>query len=327
MAGSGRARVPSTAAAVGESREERRLLRRQTLARAIRMRPFYLLLLAALVLLVVFRYVPMYGVLIAFKDYNYYDGILRSPWNQFQHFRWLFQDPFFYRVLFNTVYLSILRIVFGFPTPIVLALLLNEVRGVAFKKTVQTVSYLPHFMSWVVLAGILSEVLLPQRGIVAFVYTGLGLEPVNWLTNRATFRGLLVATGIWRGVGWGSIVYLAALSSVDPGLYESASIDGAGRFRQAVSISLPSLAPVVVILLLLDIGHILDESFEQIFNLYNPLVYEVSDIFETYIYRSGIQQGRFDYTAAVGLFKNGVGGAILVAANSVVKRVSGYALW
>ena len=305
----------------------RRILKKQTLARAIRMRSFYMLLLMAFVLLVVFKYVPIYGLIIAFKNFNFSDGMLRSPWNQFKHFKWLFRDPFFFRVFFNTFWLSVLRIVFGFPCPIILALLLNEVKNSFYKKTVQTISYLPHFISWVILAGILTEILSPQRGIVGFIYTRLGLEPVNWLANKPTFRGLLVATGIWQGIGWGSIIYLAALSSVDPGLYESASIDGANRLHKALYITLPSLVPVMTILLLLQIGHILDESFAQIFNLYNPLVYEVADIFETYIYRSGIEQARYDYSTAVGLFKNVVGVFVLVVANSVIKRFSEYAIW
>ena len=155
-----------------------------------------------------------------------------------------------------------------------------------------------------ILAGILTEILSPQRGIIAYFYTLVGLEPVHWLTNKATFRGMLVVTGIWQGIGWSSIIYLAALSSIDPGLYESASIDGANRWQKALRITLPSLIPVMTILFLIQIGNILDESFAQIFNLYNPLVYPVADVFETYIYRSGIEEAKFDYSAAVGLFKN-----------------------
>ena len=269
----------------------RRVLKRQTIARAIRMRPVYLLLLLSMTLLVVFKYGPIYGLIIAFKDYNFYDGALGSPWNDFAHFKRLFKDPFFLRVFFNTFWLSVLRLVFGFPCPIILALLLNEVRVSLYKRVVQTISYLPHFISWVILAGILTEILSPQRGIIAHFYTLLGMEPVHWLTNKATFRGLLVVTGIWQGIGWSSIVYLAALSSIDPGLYESASIDGANRWQKTLSITLPSLIPVMTILFLIQIGHILDESFAQIFNLYNPLVYSVADVFDTYIYRSGIEGG------------------------------------
>ena len=305
----------------------RRVLRRQTIARAIRMRPIYLLLLLSMSLLVVFKYGPIYGLIIAFKDYNFYDGALGSPWNDFAHFRRLFKDPFFLRVFFNTFWLSVLRLVFGFPCPIILALLLNEVRVPLYRRVVQTISYLPHFISWVILAGILTEILSPQRGIIAYFYTLLGMEPVHWLTNKATFRGLLVVTGIWQGIGWSSIVYLAALSSIDPGLYESASIDGANRWQKTLRITLPSLIPVMTILFLIQIGHILDESFAQIFNLYNPLVYSVADVFDTYIYRSGIEEAQFDYSAAVGLFKNVAGVIILVAANSIIKRFSEYHIW
>ena len=291
------------------------------------MRHVYSLLALCLGLLVVFKYLPIYGVIIAFKDFNFQQGMLRSPWNNFEHFRWLFQDPFFYRTLFNTFYISVLRIIFSFPAPIILAMLLNEVRLTPFKRITQTVSYLPHFISWVILAGILTEILSPQRGIIAYLSTQLGSEPVNWLVQRSTFRGLLVATGIWQGVGWGSIIYLAALSSVDPTLYEAASIDGANRFHQARYISLPSLIPAIVILFLLQVGNILEESFQQIFNLYNPLVYKVADVFSTYIYRSGIEEARYGYTTAVGLFQNTVGIVVLVAANWVIRRFSEYAIW
>ena len=303
------------------------ILRQQTFRRAARMRSFYVLLSLSLALLIVFKYVPIYGALIAFKDFNVVEGILGSPWNNFAWFKQLFADPFFFRVVWNTFWLSILRIVFAFPAPIILALLLNELRSTVYKRAVQTVSYLPHFMSWVVLGGILREVLSPRRGIIAFLFEVVGLEPVTWLINVPTFRGVLVATGIWQSVGWGTIVFLAALSSVDTELYESAEIDGAGRFTKAVRITLPAMVPVIVILLLLLLAKVLDESFDQIFNLYNPLVYEVADVIDTYIYRSGILEGNYSYSAAVGLFKN-VGGLILVlGVNAVVRRFSEYGLW
>jgi putative aldouronate transport system permease protein len=314
-------------AAVPAEEAYRTVLRRQTISRAIRMRHVYLLMLLAFALLIIFKYLPIYGLVIAFKDYNFYDGLLGSPWNDFAHFKRLFKDPFFLRVFFNTFWLSVLRLVFGFPFPIILVLLLTEVRISWFKRTVQTISYLPHFISWVILAGILTEILSPQRGIIAHLYTLVGLEPVHWLTNKATFRGLLVSTGVWQSMGWTSIIYLAALSGVDPGLYETASIDGANRWHKARHISLPSLVPVMTILFLIQVGRILDESFAQIFNLYNPLVYAVADIFETYIYRVGIEHAQFDYSAAVGLFKNVAGVIILVVANSLIKRYSEYAIW
>ena len=229
------------------NRDVRKVIRRQTLNRAKRMHEYYIMLLIPVVLLVVFKYLPMYGIIIAFKDFSIGRGIHDSPWNNFEHFKRLFQDPFFYRITRNTVIISVYRIVFGFPAPIILALLLNEIRSVAYKKTVQTLSYLPHFVSWVVLAGIFVEILSAQRGPIAYLFTLVGLEPVSWLTYKPTFRGVLVVTGIWQSVGWGSIVYLASLSSIDPSLYETASIDGANRFQQAVRITVPSLMPVMTI--------------------------------------------------------------------------------
>lgn len=324
MRNSGRTRESATAAIEDAYRDT---IRKQAISRARRMYPLYLLLLFSFVPLVVFHYAPLYGILIAFKDFRVPEGILGSPWNNFKHFRWLFTDPFFLRVLWNTFYLSILRMVFAFPAPILLALLLNEVRSPTYKKVIQSVSYLPHFISWVILGGIIIEILSPQRGILAYVFTLLGRKPPNLLTQASTFRGLLVVTGIWQGAGWSSIVYLAALSSIDPGLYESASIDGANRFQKAVSITLPSLVPVISILAILAVGHILDDSFNQIFNLYNPLVYEVADVFGTYIYRSGIMEARYDYAAALGLFRNVVGAVLLVGVNMLGKRFTEYVLW
>ena len=191
----------------------------------------------------------------------------------------------------------------------------------------QTLSYLPHFVSWVVLAGIFVEILSAQRGPIAHLFTLVGLEPVSWLTYKPTFRGVLVVTGIWQSVGWGSIVYLASLSSIDPGLYETASIDGANRWQQAIRITVPSLLPVITILFLLNVSQILNAGFEQIFNLFNPSVYEVADVIDTYIYRSGFVERRWAYNTGVGLFKNVVGLILLIGANAVIKRYSEYGIW
>ena len=305
----------------------RSVLREQSLARAKRMYLNYIMLIPPVVGLIIFHYAPIYGVLIAFKDFNFRLGILRSPWNDFEHFKIIFMDPFFVRVLRNTIIISVYRIIFGFPAPIILALLLNEIRLTTYKKVLQTVSYLPHFVSWVVLSGILMEVLSPQRGPVAAIFNLVGLEPIHWLSHAPTFRGLLVVTGIWQGIGWGAIVYLAALSSIDPALYETAAIDGANRFQQAVHITVPSLIPIITILFILSLGGILNAGFEQIFNLYNALVYEVADVIDTYIYRSGIQGTRWGFSAAMGLFKNLVGLVLIVAANAFIKRFSEYGIW
>ncbi len=301
--------------------------RRKTLERAWRMRQFYLLLAPAGVLLIVFKYVPMYGAGIAFVDYNIVKGILGSAWNNFKWFEWVFNDFFFWRVLRNTVILSLLRLAFGFPAPILFALLLNEVRNTSFKRSVQSVSYLPHFLSWVVLGGIIRELLSVQRGVVPYLMAAVGLEPINFLTNIPTFRPLLVATGIWQSVGWGSVIYLAALSGIDPELYESATVDGANRLQMALRVTLPALTPVMTILLLLQLGNILEQGWDQIFNLYNDVVVSVSDVFETLVYRSGIEGAKFSYATAINLFQNAVGLALLILSNQIVRRRNEYAIW
>ena len=278
--------------------------------------------------LFVFHYLPIWGVIIAFKDFRIGLGILGSPWNDFQHFRDLFLDPYFGRVLRNTIIISLLKIIFGFPAPVILALLLNELRNPAFKKAVQSISYLPHFMSWVVIAGVVMEILSPQRGLPAFIGYLFGAEEVpNLFMDRTLFRPLLVVTHIWQSVGWGTIVYLAAISTIDPTLYDVSAVDGAGRLSTMTHITLPALVPVMTILFLLSLGHLLNAGFEQIFNLYNPLVYEVADIIDTYVYRVGILDIRFEFGAAVGLFKNVIGVILLVAANAIIRRFSEYAIW
>jgi len=287
----------------------------------------YLFFLVPACLLFIFNYVPMYGVLIAFKKFRIASGILGSPWNDFQNFKDFFATPFFLRILRNTVIISLQRLVFGFPAPIILALLLNEVNHMPFKRVVQTISYLPHFMSWVVLAGIIIEVLSPQRGLVGVIYGLLGMDAPNLMNSRAFFRPMLIATGIWQSVGWGTIIYLAAISSIDPEMYEAAEIDGASRLQRAAHITIPSLVPVIIILFILSIGGILNAGFDQIFNLYSPLVYEVADIIDTYVYRVGITEMRFDYSTAVGLFKNAIGIVLLLGTNLVTRRFSEYGIW
>ena len=291
------------------------------------MQLLYVLLLLPIVLAIIFRYLPMYGVLIAFKDYRWGSGVLESPWNNFDHFKRFFSNPFFGRILFNTVYISLLRILFAFPAPIVLALLVNEVNSNAFKKTVQTVSYLPHFMSWVVLASIVTEFFSPTRGPVGYVYVLLGREPVNWLNSADMFRGLLIVTGVWKEVGWGAIIYLAALSSIDLSLYENAVVDGANRFQRVLHITLPALVPIMIILFILNLGNVLDAGFEQIFNLYSPLVYSVADVIDTYIYRAGILDQKYGFSAAIGLFKNVIGLLLIVGSNFIIRRFSEYGIW
>ncbi len=291
------------------------------------MRLLYALMLPGILQLFVFRYVPIYGLLIAFKDFRYDLGIIGSPWNHLEHFKRLFVNPYVWRVLKNTVVISVLRILFGFPAPIIFAILLNELKSPLFKRTVQSVSYLPYFLSWVVLAGIFVEMLSPQRGIVGFIWTLFGKTPPLLLTKSSAFRPILIGTGVWKGVGWGSIIYLAAMTAIDPALYDAARIDGANRFQEAVHVTLPSLVPIMTILFILGLGSILNAGFDQVFNLYNPLVYDVADIIDTFVFRAGIMEQRYGFTTAVGLLKNIVGVTLIVSSNFVIRRFSEYGLW
>ena len=302
-------------------------LRRERWSRVRRMRLLYLSMLPALLLLLVFNYVPIYGIVIAFKNFQASRGILGSPWNNFENFEVLFGSFQFQRVMRNTVIISVQRIVFGFPAPILLALIINEFANSWWKKGIQSITYLPHFISWVVMAGILVEILSPQRGIIGYLYTVLGRDAPLLLTNRSVFRPILIATDVWKEVGWGSVIYLAAISSIDPTMYDVARIDGAGRVRQAVSITLPSLLPVITILFILRLSGILNAGFDQIFNLYNELVYEVADIIDTYMYRVGILSQEFEFATAAGLFKNVVGVALIVLVNAVIRRFSDHGIW
>ncbi len=305
----------------------KQVLRKQTVRRAWRMRDFYVLLAPAVVLLFVFKYIPMYGISIAFVDYNIVKGVLGSTWNNFKWFDWVFGDPFFWRVLRNTAILAVLRTIVSFPAPIILALLLNEVRVTPYKRTVQSVSYLPHFLSWIVLSGIVRELLSMQSGAIPYLMEQVGMEPFPVLTAPELFRGLIIAVTTWQSVGWGTIVFLAALSGVDPQLYESAAIDGTNRWQNVIHITIPALVPVITILFLLSVGNILEFGFDPIFNLYNSNVYEVIDVFETLVYRSGIEGARYSYATAVQLFQNAVGLVVLVGANQIVRRYSEYGVW
>jgi len=285
---------------------------------------YYILFLPVVVFFIVFNYVPMYGVIIAFKNFRISDGILGSAWNGLYQFRRVFVSDMFWTAFFNTLKISGLKILFGFPAPIIFALLISELRFKAFKRTIQTISYLPHFMSWVVLSGILVELLSPTRGVVNEILRMLGREPIYFLASQAHFVPVLVISSVWQGVGWGSIVYLAAITSVDQEQYESAYIDGANRWHCAVRITLPSILPVISIMFILNLGGLLNAGFDQVFNLYNTAVYKVADIIDTYVYRVGFTSfvGKMDYSyaTAIGLFKNVIGFALVIGANMVVRR-------
>lgn len=292
-----------------------------------RMKLLYFMLLFPAVMLFIFSYLPMYGVIISFKNFSPGLGIWDSPWNNFAHFERLFTDFLFIRALKNTIFISILKIVIAFPAPIIFAILLNEIRNQKFLKVTQSISYLPHFMSWVILSAMIIEVFSPQRGIVNFVITAFGGDPVNFLSSKLFFVPVLILTDIWKEIGYGAIIYLATIASIDPELYEAADMDGASRFKKMIHITLPSIMPMVIILFILRLGGILNAGFDQILNLYNPLVYEVADIIDTYVYRSGLEQFQFDYATAVGLFKNIIGIIFILGANAIIRRRSEHGIW
>ncbi len=289
----------------------------------------YLLILffPALVYYILFRYVPLYGIQIAFKNFIFRRGIWGSPWIGFEHFVRLFGMRDFWNVFRNTLIISSLKFLFGFPAPILFALLINEVRNTAYKKTVQTISYLPHFLSWVVLGGLFLQFLSPSIGPINAVLREIGIKPIYFLASPKWFRSVLVATSIWKGVGWSSVIYLAALTGVDPSLYEAATMDGAGRLRRTLHITLPSIAPVITIQMIFAMRGIVGDDFDQIFNLYNPAVYKVADVLSTYVYRVGLVDMQYSFSTAVGLFRNVVAFVFIVGANAVARRVNDYGLW
>ncbi|MNI00422.1 putative multiple-sugar transport system permease YteP [compost metagenome] len=282
----------------------------------------FLMLAPVLVFYLVFEYGPLYGVQIAFKDYRIREGIWGSSWVGFKHFHYLFtasQD--FPRVMKNTIILSFYHIVFGFPAPIMLALLFNEIRLNAFKRITQTISYLPHFLSWVILGGLLMTILSPSTGVVSELIQFFGYKPVYFLGDPEYFRFTLVVSSIWKEIGWGTIIYLAALSSIDPHLYEAAVMDGASRWKQTLHITLPSILSVICIMFIFRIGNILNAGFDQVLNLYSPNTYSVADILDTYVYRVGLTQLQYSLTAAVGLFKNVVAFIMVMLTNYAIKRM------
>lgn len=286
-----------------------------------------LLVLPCIVYFAVFHYVPMFGIAISFQKYNLFKGVWHSEWVGFQYYRMFFGNPDFFRLLRNTFLLGLYQIVFGFPAPIVLALLFNELRGAVFKRVVQSVSYLPHFISNVVVASMIFVFLSPSGGLVNRLIEAVGFDPVNWLMLPEWFRTIYVASGIWQNIGWASIIYLAALTAIDPHLYEAAEMDGAGRFRKMAYVSLPGIMQTVVVLLILDIGHVLGVGFEKVFLLYNPATYATADIISTYVYRVGLVQGNYSYAAAIDLFTGVVNLAFLLGANYVSRKLGENSLW
>nr|WP_235782097.1 ABC transporter permease subunit [Paenibacillus senegalensis] len=287
----------------------------------------YFISIPGIIYFLIFKYVPLLGSVIAFQDYNLFAGVRGSPWVGLDHFKWMFSHYDFLRILKNTFLLGIYDIVFAFTAPIILALLLNEVRLVLYKKIVQTIVYAPHFLSWVIVSGIFTGILSPSSGIVNVMLGWFGIEPIYFLGEESYIRSVLVGSGLWRDVGWGTIIYLAALAGINPELYEAAEMDGAGRWKQTLSITLPSLLPVITILFLLKIGDFLDYGFERVFVFQNPLNIRNSEILDTYIYKAGLRQMQYSYATAIGLFKSLVGLFLLVIANTLSKKSTGESLY
>ncbi|MEC0755541.1 sugar ABC transporter permease [Bacillus haynesii] len=280
----------------------------------------YLMILPGLIYFLLFKYVPMWGIVIAFQDYQPFLGITGSEWVGFKHFERLFTEPTFFMLLKNTLILFFLNLVVFFPIPIILALLLNEVRVALFKKFVQTLIYIPHFMSWVIVVSLSFVLLTVDGGLINEIIAYFGGEKINFLLNESWFRPMYILQVIWREAGWSTIIYLAAITAVDPQLYEAAKMDGANRLRRMWHVTLPAIRSVIVVLLILKIGDTLELGFEHVYLLLNATNREVAEIFDTYVYTAGLKQGQFSYSTAVGLFKAAVGLILVVFANRMAKK-------
>ncbi len=287
----------------------------------------YIMLIPGMAFLFVFNYIPMYGVSIAFKDFNIVKGIWQSPWVGLDNFVYLFRSRDFYVIFRNSILISIYRLFWGFPVPIILALMLNEIRNIYYKKTIQTILYLPHFISWVVIVGIVYNFLSPSTGIVNYVIQAMGGQSVAFLQKEEYFRSILVITDIWKEAGWGTIIYMAAIAGIEVSIYEAAVIDGATRVQRIRYVTIPGIMSTIVVLLILRTGSILRNGFEQVFLMYSPLVYDVADVFETYTYRVGLREGRFSYATAVGMFQSVIGFILILTTNKIAKKYGEGGLW
>lgn len=285
--------------------------------------PLYVMIVPGIVFVLLFRYYPMYGVVIAFQDFSPAKGFARSPWVGWENFEYLFSLPEFGRIFGNTLIISISKIVADQVGAVILALLLNEARRVFFRRAIQTLIYLPHFLSWIVLGGILLDI-LSAGGILNQALRAVGLAPQLWLGSNNWFRGTVIASGFWKSVGFSTIVYLAALTAINPVLHEAAAIDGAGRFRRIWHITLPGIRPTIVLLAALSLGDVLQAGFEQILTLYNPAVYRTGDIIDTYVYRRGLIAAQWSLAGAVGLFKSFIGFFLIVLSYWLADRFAGY---
>ncbi len=293
----------------------------------------YLLLVPALVYVLIFHLLPMFGILIAFKDYNMFQvpgnpflSILESPWAGFKYFEQVFKRPEFLQAFANTLIISVYKIIFTFPLPIIFAVFLNEVRSTKFQKGLQLIVYLPHFLSWVVIYGIFVS-FLGSTGVINSIITGMGLEPVSFLMDSTKFRGILVISDAWKEIGWSSIIYFAAIAGLDQECFEAADVDGATRMQKIWYITVPSLLPTIVLMLIIRIGNIMNAGFDQIFVFYNPTVYDVADIIGTYVYRMGLGKLEFSTGTAVGLFNSVISMILVLSSNFIARKATGKGIW
>ncbi|MCL6591406.1 MAG: ABC transporter permease subunit [Firmicutes bacterium] len=299
-------------------------VKRSALSRAIYFRnnyQYYLILLPPLLFYLIFKYLPMYGLLIAFQDYNFMLGVFHSPWVGLDVFKEVFRDQTFWNAFLNTIRLNLLLLLIGFPIPIIFTLFLNEISGKGFKRTIQTISYLPHFISWVIIYGIILAFVTPQTGLINLLLKSLGLQEINFLFHKGWWLFIYVFSFVWKEMGWSAIIYLAALSAIDPQLYEAAAIDGAGRFKCMWHITLPGIKNTIIIMLILNIGKMMTIGFDQPFNLQNVMVSDVATVLSTYIYDMGLIRARFSFTAAVGLFQSVINFGLLLGADRFAKMM------
>ncbi|WP_425531853.1 ABC transporter permease [Paenibacillus cellulosilyticus] len=289
--------------------------------------PLYLLCLPAIVLVIIFSYAPMVGVVIAFQDYKPWLGMLHSNWIGLDNFARIFQYEESKQAIVNTLVIAVIKIVVGIVVPVIMAILLNEIRFMGLKRGIQTLVYLPHFLSWVTIAGIMIDILSLDGGINALLHRVFGMEPIYFLGDPAYFRATVIISDLWKNFGFSMIVYLATIVSIDPSYYEAAEIDGATRFQQTRFVTLPSMMPMIIVISTLALGGILDAGFDQIFNLYNPLVYSTGDIIDTYVYRSSLLSGQYGFGTAVGLFKSGISLILIVISYRIAYKVAGYKIF
>lgn len=286
----------------------------------------HLMLFPGILLLLIFKYIPLSGIIIAFEDFVPKKGIIGSPWVGMENFEYMFSLPDTTRVLWNTLKIAVLKILINFPIPIVVAILLNEVKNRKFKKSIQTIIYLPYFISWVILSGMVLDI-FSMEGVINQVLAAIGFDPVFFMGDNNPFLGLLIGTDVWKNFGYGTVVYLAAITGVDEALYEAAKIDGAGRWKQILSITLPSIAPIVMLMMILNLGNILNAGFEQVFTLYSPRVYETADIIDTFVYRISLVEANYSLGAAVGLLKSIVSFILIVISYKMANKYSDYTIF